>query len=249
MVKLPQRGDLNETNRQIRAANSARYERPETVATYTADPYHALRLSLAADLLIGALSTGAKGPVMEVGAGGPTFLTRLVQRGVMVLAGDIELEAARAVRPTPAVVLDASRTLPLRDESLAGLFLGELIEHVFDTRGLLDECHRVLRPGGSLVLTTPNLAGLQDRIGFLFGRSPRHVDALHDYLHLHIRPFTKSSLLAALGQHGFAPFAVHGNYVVFRGKNKRRVQLRWPARLFPGLGGSLVIAARRVEKL
>lgn len=230
---------------QARAANSDRYESPDEVAAYTREPYHALRLDLAADLLSKALERAPRGPVAELGAGGTAFARRMADRDIDFVLTDIEPEVCRASRPSPAVVLDASLPLPLRDGCLAGLFMGELIEHLFDTGALLTECHRVLRPGGCLVLTTPNLAGLQDRIGFLFGRSPRHVDPLHAYLRLHIRPFTKGMLLTALRQHGFAPFAVRGNQVVFRWHSGRRLRLRRPARWFPGLGGSLVVAATR----
>ncbi len=238
---------VNQIVNQARAANSARYESPEEVAAYTRERYHALRLDLAADLLAQALEGQPPGRVVEIGAGGAAFSRRLAARGVRSVVADIEPIACREAWPSSAVVLDASRSLPLRTGSLAGLFMGELIEHLFDTGALLTECHRVLRPGGCLVLTTPNLAGLQDRLGFLLGHSPRHVDALHEYLRLHIRPFTKQALLTALRRHGFTPVAVRGNHVVWRWSNGRRLRLRWPAQLFPGLAGSLVVAAVREE--
>jgi SAM-dependent methyltransferase len=238
---------VNDVAQRARMGNSARYETAEEVAAYVSEPYHRLRLDLAADLLAGALRAGEPGPVVEMGAGGPAFQRRLARHGIITVVGDAEIRACRTACPAPAAVFDASRPLPFQANSLAGIFMGELIEHIFDTRALLGECHRVLRPGGCLVLTTPNLAGLQDRAAFLFGRSPRHVDALHEYLHLHIRPFTKQSLLAALRQYGFSPFAVRGNHLVFRWQNGRRLRLRWAARLFPGVAGSLVVGARKAD--
>jgi SAM-dependent methyltransferase len=228
---------------RVRAANAARYETPDEVAAYTQEPYHRMRLDLAADLMARGLAGAPAGTVLEIGAGGPVFVRRLTGRGMRVVALDIEYQACQAISPLPAVVADASGHLPLRDGALAGLFMGELIEHLYDTGLLLTECRRVLRPGGCLVLSTPNLAGLQDRIGFLLGRSPRQVDAFHEYLHLHIRPFTSGSLRAGLERHGFQPFAIAGNHVVFRWRNGRRVRLRWPARAFPGLAGSLIVGA------
>lgn len=70
------------------------------------------------------------------------------------------VHARAAVRPVPAVRADAAFSFPLRDGAVAGLFMGELIEHIYGTGRLLAECHRVLRAGGCLVLTTPNLAAL-----------------------------------------------------------------------------------------
>jgi SAM-dependent methyltransferase len=47
-------------------------------------------------------------------------------------------------------------TLPLTDQSVDIFFTGECIEHVENTDVFLDEIHRVLKPGGTLILTTPN---------------------------------------------------------------------------------------------
>jgi SAM-dependent methyltransferase len=229
----------------VRTANRARYESPDEVASYTIEPYHQARLDIAARLMAeGVLGTQCRA-VVEVGAGGPAFVRRMSELGVRVAGLDIELEACLAIRPLPAACADVSLPLPLKTASVSGLFMGELIEHIYDTEQLLRECHRVLEPGGYLVLTTPNLAGLQDRLGFLLGRSPRHVDAFHDYLKLHIRPFTRTSLRAALAKTGFGAVDIRGNHVVFRWENGRRVRIRWAARLIPGLAGSLIAGARK----
>ena len=62
------------------------------------------------------------------------------------------------------LVADA-HPLPFRDAAFDALFAGELIEHLPDPRPALAEFRRVLRPGGALILTTPNrlrLANLAD---------------------------------------------------------------------------------------
>jgi SAM-dependent methyltransferase/predicted O-methyltransferase YrrM len=46
--------------------------------------------------------------------------------------------------------------LRLKDASVDVFFAGECIERVANVEVFLDEIHRVLRPGGALVLTTPN---------------------------------------------------------------------------------------------
>jgi SAM-dependent methyltransferase len=43
------------------------------------------------------------------------------------------------------------------DGEFDAVYLSHLIEHVHDPRALLTECHRVLRPGGHLVVLTPNV--------------------------------------------------------------------------------------------
>jgi SAM-dependent methyltransferase len=46
--------------------------------------------------------------------------------------------------------------IPLNDGSVDFFFAGECIEHVDNTDSFLEEIHRVLKPGGIFVLTTPN---------------------------------------------------------------------------------------------
>ncbi|MFL6228331.1 MAG: methyltransferase domain-containing protein, partial [Pyrinomonadaceae bacterium] len=61
-------------------------------------------------------------------------------------------------RPRP-ILLDAARPLPLPDQSFDYIFTEHMIEHVAFERGiaLLGECCRVLKPGGTLRVATPDL--------------------------------------------------------------------------------------------
>jgi SAM-dependent methyltransferase len=142
---------------------------------------------------------------------------------------------------TAIVRADVSRPLPFRPASFDGVFAGEIIEHLFEPIEFLRECRRVLAPGGAIVVTTPNLATLQDRVRFLLGRSPRQVDPQHPYLKLHIRQFTYSSLTRAFEACGFTPVSFRSNYVVV-GNDRHAVSSRLLARVFPSVGGSLILA-------
>jgi SAM-dependent methyltransferase len=69
--------------------------------------------------------------------------------------------------------------LPFRDAAFDALFAGELIEHLPDPRPGIDEFRRVVRPGGRLILTTPNrhrLANVADRSDRPY--SPDHLSEL-----------------------------------------------------------------------
>jgi SAM-dependent methyltransferase len=50
---------------------------------------------------------------------------------------------------------DLSRSLPLRDGTVDAVFAVHLIEHLVDFLPLIDECHRVLHPTGTLHLMSP----------------------------------------------------------------------------------------------
>lgn len=66
---------------------------------------------------------------------------------------------------------DACAPLPFRSAAFDVVLSMEGIEHFEDQTGFLRECARVLRPGGRLILTTPNVLHLNARLaGFLTGQ-------------------------------------------------------------------------------
>jgi SAM-dependent methyltransferase len=77
------------------------------------------------------------------------------------------------------------RRLNLNEESIrdvfAGkefdvVFCGEVIEHLFSPDALLSDLRVLLRPGGILILSTPNLAYWINRLLLLIGISPLFVE-------------------------------------------------------------------------
>lgn len=57
--------------------------------------------------------------------------------------------------------------LPYADQSFDLVTCTEVIEHLEHYRYTLREMHRILKPGGALVLTTPNILNLKSRMRFL----------------------------------------------------------------------------------
>jgi SAM-dependent methyltransferase len=107
-------------------------------------------------------------------------------------AGDVSPVAlARAARRLPGArvaELEPDAPLPFEDGSFDLVLCAETIEHVRDVQLFLSEIRRVLRPGGTLALSTPAhlpLAGLPDPL------SP------------HLRLFSRHSLRRLLEQLGF----------------------------------------------
>lgn len=225
------------------AANASVYADSTRVSGYITDPYHATRRRIARVLLEQALPGCPQGPILEIGGGGQSLLDGLPNERQTIVA-----DVNESVLPKDGICLDVGEPLPFAAESIGAVVMAELIEHLFMPAAVLAEFQRVLKPGGILILTTPNLATLQDRLRFLVGRSPRQIDCLHPYLYLHIRPFTPASLRRLLDSAGFTTQAVKSNHVGWELPSGRWVQSRWLARMMPTLGGSLVVSSRRREK-
>jgi SAM-dependent methyltransferase len=235
----------------VGAANAERYREASTTLNYVDDNYHAVRRQIAGELLIHALDGRdiPSGAVLEVGAGANSIVGSLPDLSRLTCVADSSLAALDALRPkhSSLVSLDANRPLPFRDESMAAVISTDLIEHLFDPMSLIFEFRRILKTRGVLVLSTPNVATLQDRFRFMFGRAPRQIDPMHDYLKLHIRQYTVHLLRQMLGQAGFAMTAVRSNYVGVEVRRGRWIESRRLAKIFPGFGGSLIVAAQLIE--
>jgi predicted SAM-dependent methyltransferase len=54
------------------------------------------------------------------------------------------------------------------------------LEHLSRPRNVLEEVHRLLRPGGLLLVTLPNVANLRNRLRLTLGRSP-HPDSINTW--------------------------------------------------------------------
>lgn len=63
---------------------------------------------------------------------------------------DISSEALKRARPSNVIVDDA-RYMPIRDEAVDAIISFSTLEHIRDPERVLEECHRVLSPGGTIL--------------------------------------------------------------------------------------------------
>ncbi|MGZ4681463.1 MAG: glycosyltransferase [Acidimicrobiales bacterium] len=93
--------------------------------------------------------------VLEIG-GGQSGLTSLLYPGAVVVTVDIDPAYGHApgTRGSAFVAADAAR-LPFPDRSFDVVTLFDLLEHVHDDTSAAAEARRVVRPGGSVILSSP----------------------------------------------------------------------------------------------
>jgi hypothetical protein len=73
----------------------------------------------------------------------------------------------------------------------------------------LKEVHRILKPGGMLILTTPNLVSLGNRLLMLLGMMPRFA-----YAEFHYRIYNLKLIKSKLMRAGFNVKKVDSNYIL-----------------------------------
>ncbi|MGD9693878.1 MAG: class I SAM-dependent methyltransferase [Acidimicrobiia bacterium] len=104
-----------------------------------------------------AVEHGPSGDILDIACGSGYGLDLLERRG-RVIGADIDLNALQAIRmggDRRLVVTDGT-ALPFPSDAFDLVTSFETIEHVYDRRGFVQEIARVLRPTGTLLLSTPN---------------------------------------------------------------------------------------------
>jgi SAM-dependent methyltransferase len=131
------------------------------------------------------------------------------------------------------------------DASLDVVFAGEIIEHIFDDHRFLRQIHRVLRPGGVVALTTPNLFFLVNRLVMPFGRMPFFAYAPFHY-HLYSRP----TLVGLVGDCGFEVRRVTSTHVLVSSRRHRAAGAICErlGDLLPSLGAHLILFATKPNR-
>jgi SAM-dependent methyltransferase len=142
--------------------------------------------------------------VLDVGCGEAQLTAAAVQAGYAAVGVDVAEEPLRRARERDAeldvrLVADDGEW-PLQDASFDVVWAGETIEHVADTAAWLSQLRRVLRSGGSLLLSTP----AHGRLTMLaLALSAQRMDVHFDPRSDHLRFYTRRTLARLLADFGF----------------------------------------------
>lgn len=168
--------------------------------------------------------------LLDVGAGAGLFL-HAAQRdgwqvqGVEIASGGVEFARSRFGLD---VIQGRMTEAGLPDQRYDVVTLQETIEHLLDPLADLCEIYRVLRPGGILCITTPNLDSLTFK---LIGREWSVLSPGE-----HLFYFTRRTLHAVLERAGFAKIDVHTGSALNPDRvHARTLRVRLAQRIVRGL--------------
>ena len=139
-----------------------------------------------------------KGALLEVGCGNGFFLETAREAGYAAVHGvEPSADAVAKARPDirPGIVRDVMRPGLFATGAFDVVCLFQVLDHLPDPGPVLDECLRVLRPGGLILCLNHNVEAFSARI--MRERSPI-VDVEHTYLY---GPATMGRMFAAHGFH------------------------------------------------
>jgi 2-polyprenyl-3-methyl-5-hydroxy-6-metoxy-1,4-benzoquinol methylase len=122
------------------------------------------------------------GRVLDVGCGDGTFLNRIRKTGWSVEGFDFDEKVLTSAKAKYGLDLKHGdiKSLGFQKESFDAITLNHVIEHVPDPLEMFAECRSLLKPGGRLVMTTPNTASLGHKT------FQRHWRGLEPPRHLHL---------------------------------------------------------------
>jgi SAM-dependent methyltransferase len=112
---------------------------------------------------------GAGRTALDVGARAGVQTQWLRERGYTVTPIDFDPVTEECLK------VDANQRLPFDDASFDLVWCSEVIEHLENPAFSLSELRRVTKPGGLLLLTTPNSYAWLFRFIALFGLTPQRI--------------------------------------------------------------------------
>jgi ubiquinone/menaquinone biosynthesis C-methylase UbiE len=187
------------------------------------------------DTVAAILSDQPRGTLLDVPAGEGALAARLIDAGFDVRCCDLYPEIFR-LEGVDIHQGNLDAELPFGDRSFDYVTCLEGLEHIENPQQALREFARVLKPGGHLVVSVPNILNIEERLKWLLHGYTSHFKPISraaserlasEYggkveIAAHVNPIAYSELRYILEKNGFELLSVH------RDKPKGKSWLYWP---------------------
>jgi SAM-dependent methyltransferase len=126
------------------------------------------------------MSSAETGTLLDIGCGDGKFLNFMAQRGWRVAGVDFDAEAVSHARNVYGldVHIGTAQSCVSSGRRYDVVTASHVIEHVAEPLQFLEQCRRLLQPGGRIILRTPNAQSFGHRIYGAAWRGlepPRHL--------------------------------------------------------------------------
>lgn len=161
------------------------------------------------DAILGYFRGCEPGRILDIPSGSCWLAEHLSGPGWEYHAADLYADATddRCAR------VDLNDDLPYEDGSFDCVACLEGLEHLENYHHALREFHRILRPGGRLVVSTPNPLCMKSRLRYLtwgaFYGFPHLINMPGEGEHLHMSPISASFLIAFAQRYGLRLEGLH----------------------------------------
>jgi ubiquinone/menaquinone biosynthesis C-methylase UbiE len=149
--------------------------------------------------------------LLDLGCGNGSYTQELMQRADWICGLDVQMSNLAAFRSAIPRLQGVGEDLPFSSASFDAITMIEVLEHTVSDAKVLQECMRVLKPGGYLILFVPNkLYPMESHPchvgGFSIGKNVPFVSWFPDFLRrriCHARIYSRRRLLGMARSAGF----------------------------------------------
>jgi SAM-dependent methyltransferase len=207
------------------------------------------------DTVVGILEKEGRGALLDIPAGEGALAARLIAAGFSVSCCDLYPEIFR-LEDVSICQGDLNGELPFGPHSFDFVTCLEGLEHIENPQQAIREFARVLRPGGTVIVSIPNILNIEERLKWLlYGYTSHfkpmtraHVERLRveydnrEEIAAHVNPIGYSELRYILEKYDFQIARV------YRDKPKSNAWLYWPIVLLIRLIARLTPDEKRKER-
>jgi 2-polyprenyl-3-methyl-5-hydroxy-6-metoxy-1,4-benzoquinol methylase len=199
------------------------------------------------ETVLNLISQEKRGLLLDVGAGSGALSLELQKLGFDVVSVDINnyFRAKEVENSIEFILCDVDRNTPFKSGSFDTVVSVEVIEHTENPWHFLRELSNVLKIGGKLYLTTPNVHSIHQRIYFLLSK-PFYFFSTGDFEgNKHMTPILFWNLERMLTLAGFEIEKVTFNRAFFPKIKIKNKNLRAPKSFL--FGENLIVVAKKIK--